>query len=250
MILTRYYACVLGDIMVQLASADNNTVMNGASKTNIRVFVVDDHLIIRRGLSLIVQDQQDMTLVGEAGDGCEAVDAIGNINPDVVLMDIELPGISGVEVTKKISETNPDTAVLILTSHEREDLLFQSLRAGAAGYTLKSTDSDDLLAAIRTVNAGEVCISPTMATKLVGDYLERAGGPEGSDSYNSLSNREREVLPLLAEGHSHQTIADRLQVSPFTVQTYRQRIMRKLDIHSGTDLLRYALRKGLVSLEA
>jgi len=191
-----------------------------------------------------------MVLVGEASDGREAVESITSMKPDVVLMDIELPGISGAEATKKISESNPNTAVLILTSHEREDLLFQSLRAGAAGYTLKSTDSEDLLAAIRTVNAGEVCISPSMATKLVGDYLDRSGNPEGTDTYSSLSNREREVLPLLAEGHSHQTIATKLQVSPFTVQTYRQRIMRKLDIHSGTDLLRYALRKGLVSLEA
>jgi two-component system response regulator NreC len=236
--------------MVQLASANGSTAMSEAVNTKIRVFVVDDHLIIRRGLSLIVKDQQDMVLVGEASDGWEAVESITSMKPDVVLMDIELPGISGVEATKKISESNPNTAVLILTSHEREDLLFQSLRAGAAGYTLKSTDSEDLLAAIRTVNAGEVCISPSMASKLVGDYLDRSGNPEGIDTYSSLSNREREVLPLLAEGHSHQTIATKLQVSPFTVQTYRQRIMRKLDIHSGTDLLRYALRKGLVSLEA
>ena len=236
--------------MVQLASANGSTAMSEAVNTKIRVFVVDDLLIIRRGLSLIVKDEQDMVLVGEASDGWEAVESITSMKPDVVLMDIELPGISGVEATKKISESNPNTAVLILTSHEREDLLFQSLRAGAAGYTLKSTDSEDLLAAIRTVNAGEVCISPSMATKLVGDYLDRSGNPEGTDTYSSLSNREREVLPLLAEGHSHQTIATKLQVSPFTVQTYRQRIMRKLDIHSGTDLLRYALRKGLVSLEA
>ena len=236
--------------MVQLASANGSTAMSEAVNTKIRVFVVDDHLIIRRGLSLIVKDEQDMVLVGEASDGREAVESITSMKPDVVLMDIELPGISGVEATKKISESNPNTAVLILTSHEREDLLFQSLRAGAAGYTLKSTDSEGLLAAIRTVNAGEVCISPSMATKLVGDYLDRSGNPEGTDTYSSLSNREREVLPLLAEGHSHQTIATKLQVSPFTVQTCHQRIMRKLDIHSGTDLLRYALRKGLVSLEA
>ena len=236
--------------MVQLASANGSTAMSEAVNTKIRVFVVDDHLIIRRGLSLIVQDQQDMILVGEASDGWEAVESITRMEPDVVLMDIEMPGLSGVEATKKISESNPNTAVLILTSHEREDLLFQSLRAGAAGYTLKSTDTEDLLAAIRTVNVGEVCISPSMAIKLVGDYLDRSGSPEGTDTYSSLSNREREVLPLLAEGRSHQTIATKLQVSPFTVQTYRQRIMRKLDIHSETDLLRYAVRKGLISLEA
>jgi DNA-binding NarL/FixJ family response regulator len=171
--------------MVQLASANGSTAMSEAVNTKIRVFVVDDHLIIRRGLSLIVKDQQDMVLVGEASDGWEAVESITSMKPDVVLMDIELPGISGVE-----------------------------------------------------------------ATKLVGDCLDRSGNPEGTDTYSSLSNREREVLPLLAEGHSHQTIATKLQVSPFTIQTYRQRIMRKLDIHSGTDHLRYALRKGLVSLEA
>ncbi len=145
---------ILGDVIVQLASANGSTAMTEAVNSKIRGFVVDDHLIIRRGLSMVVQDQIDMVVVGEASDGWEAVETFSIFKPDVVLMDIEPLGISGVEATKKISESNSNIAVLILTSHEREGLLFQSLQAGATGYTLKSTDSEGLLATIRTVNAG------------------------------------------------------------------------------------------------
>ena len=147
----------LGDVMVQLASANGSTAMSETVNSKIRGFVVDDHLIIRRGLSMIVQDQIDMVLVGEASDDWEAVETISILKSDVVLMDIELSGISSVEATKEISESNAHIALLILTSHEREDLLFQSLRVGAAGYTLKSTDTEGLLAAIRTVNTGGIC---------------------------------------------------------------------------------------------
>ena len=238
--------------MLQITpTRDHRTVNNDKQPSDraIRVFLADDHPVVRRGLSLVISEQDDMQVIGEAEDGMEAVECILRLRPDVALMDIDMPNLTGIEATKKISESNPEIAVLILTAYDREDLLFQALQAGAAGYALKMTNSEDLLAAVRTVNSGEVCISPTMATKLVGDYLKRSKNPDDPDTYRKLSSREREVLPLLAEGHSHHTIADLLHVSPYTVQTYRQRIMRKLDLHSGTELLRYALKKGLVSLE-
>ena len=238
--------------MLQITpSRDHRIFANGtkSSETAIRVFLADDHPVVRRGLSLVIGEQDDMQVVGEAEDGMEAVECIKRLRPDVALMDIDMPNLSGIEATKMISESDPEVAVLILTAYDREDLLFQALQAGASGYALKMTNSEDLLAAVRTVHSGEVCISPTMATKLVGDYLKRSKDPDEPDTYGKLSSREREVLPLLAEGHTHHTIAELLHVSPYTVQTYRQRIMRKLDLHSGTELLRYALKKGLVSLE-
>ena len=165
-------------------------------------------------------------------------------------MDIEMPGVTGIEATKLISEMNQNISVLILTSFDREDLLFQALQAGATGYALKGMNAEDLLAAIRTVHAGDVCISPSMATKLVGGYLKGSTNGEDTDPYHRLSAREQEVFPLLAEGQSQYDIAEKLHVSPYTVRTYRQRIMRKLDIHNGTELLRYALRKGLINIDA
>ena len=238
--------------MLQITPARDHKISgNGKQQTDraIRVFLADDHPVVRRGISLVISEQDDMQVVGEAEDGMAAVECIERLRPDVALMDIDMPNLSGIEATKKISESNPEVAVLILTAYDREDLLFQALQAGAAGYALKTTNAEDLLAAVRTVNSGEVCISPVMATKLVGDYLKRSKSSDDPDTYRKLSSREREVLPLLAEGHTHHTIADLLHVSPYTVQTYRQRIMRKLDLHSGTELLRYALKKGLVSLE-
>lgn len=238
--------------MLQITPTRDRAISGSGKQSSdkaIRVFLADDHPVVRRGLSLVVSEQDDMEVVGEAEDGMEAVECIRRLRPDVALMDIDMPNLSGIEATKRIAETNPEVAVLILTAYDREDLLFQALQAGAAGYALKMTNSEDLLAAVRTVNSGEVCISPIMATKLVGDYLKRSKNPDDPDTYRKLSSREREVLPLLAEGHTHHAIADLLHVSPYTVQTYRQRIMRKLDLHSGTELLRYALKKGLVSLE-
>ena len=164
-------------------------------------------------------------------------------------MDIDMPGLSGIEATRRIAESVPSVSVLVLTAHDREDFLFQALQAGALGYVLKTIQVEDLMSAIRTVHSGEVFIYPRMATMLVDDYVKRMRADGDNDPYGKLSTREREVLPMLADGATNHEIADHLHLSPNTVQTCRQRIMRKLDLHSKTELLKYALRKRLISLE-
>ena len=215
----------------------------------IRVLLADDQPIVRRGLALLLREQEDIEVVGEAGDGWEAIESVQWLRPDVVLMDIDMPGLSGIDATQRIVESVPKVSVLILTVHDREDFLFQALQTGALGYVLKSIDVDELMAAIRTVHSGDVFIYPRMATMLVGDYVKRMKADVDKDPYERLSTREREVLPMLADGRTNHDIGDVLHISPNTVQTYRQRIMRKLDLHSKTELLKYALRKRLISLE-
>ncbi len=187
--------------------------------------------------------------VGEADDGRDVLAAVRSLDPDVIVLDAEMPSLSGIEIAKLITEHVPETAVLIFTGHDDDDLLFGALDAGVAGFALKGVPIPDLLRAIRTVYAGEICISPRMTTKLVGEYLRRSKLESEPDGFEKLSSRERQVFPLLASGKSHDDIGGVLEVSPYTVQTYRQRIMRKLDLHSSTDLLKFALRKGIIELE-
>ena len=188
-------------------------------------------------------------VIAEASDGSATVSAVKRLRPDVVLMDTEMPGMSGLDATRRTNEVFPDLPVLILSIYDREDLLYQALQTGARGYMLKTADVDELVAAIQTVHAGEVFICPRMATMLVGKYLTNVRFGRGEDTYEKLSTREREVLPLLAESHTNHEIADSLHLSPYTVQTYRQRIMRKLDLHSRSDLLKYTLRRRIISLD-
>ncbi|MBI4310543.1 MAG: response regulator transcription factor [Chloroflexi bacterium] len=216
----------------------------------IRVFLADDHTVVRRGIARIVQGEADMEVVGEAGDGREAVKAVQRLRPDVVLMDVGMPDLSGIDATRLIVDAVPDSRVLILTVYDQEDILFRAIQAGAAGYVLKGATVDELLGAIRTVYAGEVFLYPRMTARLVRDYIVRVHGGEAPDEYEKLSPREREVLPLLADGRTNQEIAEQLHVSPYTVQTYCQRIMEKLNLHSRTELLKYALRKGLLRLDS
>ena len=217
--------------------------------STIRVVMADDQPIVRRGIALLLQRETGIEVVEETSDGSETVDAVKRLRPDVVLMDIDMPGMSGLDATRRINEMFPNLPVLILTIYDREDLLYQALQSGARGYMLKTADVDELMAAIRTVHSGEVFICPRMATKLVGKYLNNMRSGQREDTYEKLSTREREVLPLLAESHTNHEIADSLHLSPYTVQTYRQRIMRKLDLHSRSDLLKYALCRKIISLD-
>ena len=211
-----------------------------------RILVVDDHTLIRRGIVGLLHAQADMEVVGEAGTGQEALDSAVTLSPDVVLMDIGMPGMNGLEATRAIRKAAPTTQVLILTVHDREDYLFQALRAGAGGYILKGADVQDLLSAIRSVHMGQVYLYPTVTKKLLADYLRRADAGEVQESFDGLTEREQEVLRLIAEGKTSPEIAQALHLSPHTVQSHREHIMEKLNLHRKADLIKYAIRKGLV----
>jgi len=215
----------------------------------MRVLLVDDHTIVREGLRALLADSPDVEVVGEAADGEDALRKARALRPDVVVMDLVMPGMGGLEATRAIRQELPDVEVLVLTMHESEQHFFEVLRAGASGYLLKGASAADLLAALRAVHAGDVFIHPSMAKKLLGDFLTRAGAGEERERYARLTAREREVLKLVAEGYTAQEIGDRLHLSPSTVQTHKTHAMRKLHITTRAQLVRYALRHGLIDPE-
>ena len=216
----------------------------------IRILVADDHTLIRRGIVSLLNAQPDMEVVAEAGDGQEAIQKVSQTPPDIVIMDIGMPGLNGLDATKLIKGQSPSVQVLILTIHDREDYLFQALRAGASGYILKGADIQDLLAAIRTVHNGEVYLYPTVTKKLLTDYLRRVESGEDAASYDGLTEREREVLKHIAQGKTTSEIAKLLYISTHTVQAHRDHIMEKLNLHRKAELIKYAIRKGLVDADA
>ncbi len=212
----------------------------------IRVVVVDDHTLIRQGIVGLLSSQPDIEVVGQAGSGQEAIAAAAAHSPDVVLMDVSMPGLSGLDATREIRSRQPDVQVLILTIHDREDYLYQALRAGASGYVLKGADVQDLLAAVRSAQRGEVYLYPSVTKALVADFLRR--GSDGDPAADSLTDREREILTLIAQGRTTAEIAADLFLSPHTVQSHRDHIMTKLDLHSKAALIKYAISKGLIDL--
>ncbi len=212
----------------------------------IRVLVADDHTIVREGVRLLLEAQPDIQVVGEASDGKEALALVRQLHPDLVVMDIQMPNLNGLQATRVIKEEFPELHVLALTMYESDEYFFQVLAAGASGYILKKAASTDLLAAIRAVHQGDVFLYPSVARRLVSDYLTRVKSGEEQSSYDGLTAREREVLKLIAEGHTNQVIAEKLVISPSTVQTHRSRIMQRLNLHSRAELIKYAMRKGLL----
>ena len=212
----------------------------------IRVLLVDDHTILRQGLKMLLHAQPDMEVVGEASDGHQAIAEAQRLQPDVILMDITMPEMNGIEATRHVRRQHPDIRVLVLTMHENEEYLFQVLRAGAAGYILKEAADTELITAIRTVQSGRFYLSPSAQTMMVGDYLQRVRTGEEKDSYSGLTEREREILKLVAEGLTNNQIAERLFISPKTVDTHRTHIMDKLNLHSRAELVKYAMRRGLL----
>lgn len=212
----------------------------------IRILVADDHTVIRRGIVGLLNAQSDMEVIDEAGNGREAVAKAAAALPDVVLLDVAMPDLNGLGATRMIKEQSPAVQVLILTMHDREDYLFQALRAGASGYVLKGADIEDLLTAVRSVARGGVYLYPQVAKGLVSDYLRRVQSGEDLANYDGLTDREREILQLIAEGKTAANIAEDLHISPHTVQSHRDNIMTKLDLHNRAALIRYAIRRGLV----
>jgi two-component system response regulator NreC len=217
--------------------------------SEIRLILVDDHAVVRSGLRMLLEAQTDMEIVAEAETGAEAVRAVRLNKPDIVLMDIQMPDMNGIEATKEIKRTSPQTAVLALTMHEDDQYFFEMLHAGASGYVPKRAAPDELVSAIRAVARGEVFLYPSLASRLVKDYLKRAEASDQPLLYDDLTPREREVLILIAEGLSNAEIAQELVISIKTVDRHRENTMRKLNLHSRVDLVKYAIRKGLIELE-
>lgn len=212
----------------------------------IRVLLVDDHGVVRMGLRMLLEGEDDFEICGEASSGKEAIDQASALKPDVILMDIGLPDMSGIEATRKIKEANPDTAVVALTIHEDEEYFFKMLEAGANGYVPKKAAPEELLTAIRAAYAGEVYLYPSLAKLLVKDYLGQQAASKEVQPVSDLTAREQEVLALLAEGANNNEIAEYLTISPKTVARHRENIMTKLNMHSRTELVKYAIRKGII----
>jgi two-component system response regulator NreC len=215
----------------------------------IRVLVVDDHTIVRDGIRALLALVADIEVVGEAGNGKEALEQVRQCCPDVVLMDIAMPVMDGLEATRRIRREFPDTKVLMLTQYnEGKEYVFSAIEAGAQGFIVKAAASSDLVSGIRAIYRGESFLSPIAAKAFVEDYQRTASVRTKNDPYQQLTDREREVLKLLAEGYSAQEIAESLVLSTKTVEGYKASLMSKLDIHNRTELIKYAIRKKIVEL--
>ncbi|HKZ51086.1 MAG TPA: response regulator transcription factor [Dehalococcoidia bacterium] len=217
--------------------------------TEIRIVLAEDHAVVRSALRLLLDAEADMTVVGEAENGLEAVARASHLQPDVILMDIAMPGLGGIEAARQVVRHCPQVNVLILTMYDDPEHFFRSLEAGALGYVPKSASEQELLRAVRTVARGQSYLYPSLATALVSDYLELVRQGERSDPYERLTERERETLSLIAAGFSNREIADRLCISVHTVHNHRARLMEKLGLHDRLELLKYAIRRGLVDVE-
>lgn len=212
----------------------------------IRLLLVDDHAVVRSGLRMLLEHEADIEIVGEAGAARPALEMIAALKPDVVLMDIGLPEMSGIAATQAAKAAWPEVAIIALTIHEDEEYFFKMLQAGANGYVPKRAAPEELLTAVRAVARGEVYLYPSLAKLLVRDYVTGGHENAGAETLEGLTEREQEVLTHLAEGASNQDIADVLIISPKTVARHRENIMRKLNLHSRSELVKYAIRKGII----
>ena len=214
---------------------------------NIRLVLADDHTILREGIRALLEDQPDMAVVGEAEDGRQAVQLTHDLRPNVVLMDIAMPLLNGLEATRQIKRDHPEIHVLVLTMHENEEYIHEVLAAGASGYVLKQAAASELVAAIRAVHHGEAVLSPAITRVVIQDYL-RSEAAQPVIASNELTSREREVLQLIAEGHTSKEIAEMLTLSVKTVQAHRTSLMQKLDLHDRGDLIKYAIQKKIIEV--
>lgn len=206
-----------------------------------RILLADDHALVRQGFRMILEQQPDMEIVGQAGNGHEAVELAEKLKPDIVIMDVAMPGLNGIEATRRISGSLPRTRVLALSMHKDSVYVREILRAGARGYLLKDSGDADLVAAVRSIAKGEGYISPAVSDAVLTDYRKHV-----TDPLDLLTSREREVLQLIAEGQTNKEIATGLNLSVYTVEAHRGRIMEKLNLHSTGELVRFALRNGLI----
>ncbi len=212
----------------------------------IRLLLVDDHAVVRSGLKMLLDSESDVEIVGEAGTAAEALQVAAEVRPDVILMDIGLPDKSGIEATREIKRRFEKMSVVALTIHEDEEYFFKMLEAGASGYVPKRAAPEELLNAIRAAATGEVYLYPSLAKLLVKDYLSQERPADEKSNLDGLTEREHEVLTYLAEGKSNEEISKSLVISPKTVERHRDNIMHKLNLHSRSELVRYAIRKGII----
>jgi two-component system response regulator NreC len=210
----------------------------------IKVLIADDHTIVRSGLNMLLSSEPDIEVVGEASDGAAAVEMVERLRPDVVLMDIGMPVLNGFEATRRIKERLPDVNVLVLTMHRSDEYFFEMLEAGASGYVLKGAETNELISAVRAVARGDAFLYPTMARRLVQEYLRHSAGETAGDP--RITSREREILQLIANGYTNKEIAARLVVSPSTVHSHRANLMHKLGLNTRYELVQYARQHGLI----
>jgi DNA-binding NarL/FixJ family response regulator len=213
----------------------------------MRLVLADDHTILREGIRALLEDQPDMAVVGEAQDGRQAVQLAHDLRPEIVLMDIGMPLLNGLEATRQIKRDHPEIHVLVLTMHENEEYIHEVLAAGASGYILKQAAAGELVAAIRAVQRGDAALSPAITRVVIQDYL-RSETAQPVTASNELTAREREVLQLIAEGHTSKEIAELLCLSVKTVQAHRTSLMQKLDLHDRGDLIKYAIQKKIIEV--
>lgn len=213
---------------------------------SIRILLVDDHAVVRLGLRMLMESENDLEIVGEADSASQGINLLTRLEPDIVLMDIGLPDMSGIDATREIKRVRPEAAVIALTIHEDEEYFFKMLEAGASGYIPKRAAPEELITAIRAAARGEVYLYPSMAKLLVKDYLGQDDVSRDESAPNDLTPREQEVLTLLADGASNNEIGEQLSISPKTVARHRENIMAKLNLHSRTELVKYAIRKGII----
>jgi two-component system response regulator NreC len=214
---------------------------------SVRILLADDHSILRDGMRLLLERQPGFAVVGEAGDGREIIELAREHQPDVIVMDIAMPSMNGIEATRRIVEKHPRTGIVILSMHYDESYVLRSLKAGARAYLLKDALKAELITAIRAVAEGRSFFSPKVSRILQEDYVKALGRKDADDSYELLTDREREILQLVAEGKTNKEIAPILNVSLYTVDTHRTHILQKLNLHSVPELILYAVRKGIIS---
>jgi two-component system response regulator NreC len=213
----------------------------------LRILLADDHVVMRTGLRALLERQPNLEVVGESENGRNTVELSASLKPDVVIMDIGMPILNGIEATKTIVTEQPTTAVIILSMHADESYVMRALKAGARGYLLKDSAPADLLSAIQAVSQNKSFFSPKVSRILAEDYVRVLKQKGGVDSYDLLTSREREILQLLAEGKANKEVATALNISPYTVETHRKHILEKLNLHNPAELILYAVRKGIIS---
>ena len=212
-----------------------------------RILIVEDHTLLRAGLRALLLQDPDIEIVGEVDNGRDAVQAVGLLAPHLVLMDLSMPGMNGIEAIMDIKRRYPETRVLVLTIHKTDEYIHESLRAGADGYILKDATHDELRIAVRSVLNGKTYLSPDISSKVINGYLGTGNAPAGASQWDTLTHREREVLKLVAEGHPNKYIADYFCLSVKTVEKHRSNLMKKLDLHNASMLTAYAIEKGLTA---